>query len=138
MADAPEWARIAGEALSFITGVEIAYEDLEGEWPEGFEAGPTENPEDEDVAMDPDEDLPWPDPKRIETWWKANAGRFASGTRYLVGAPISETQCQQVLRTGMQRQRTAAALELALMYPAAPLFETRAPGFRQQQLLVGS
>jgi hypothetical protein len=40
-----------------ITGVDIAYEDLEGEWPEGFEAGPTENPENENVAMDPDEDL---------------------------------------------------------------------------------
>ena len=26
-----------------ITGVDITYEDLEGEWPEGFEAGPTEN-----------------------------------------------------------------------------------------------
>jgi hypothetical protein len=40
-----------------ITGVDIAYEDLEGVWPEGFEAGPTENPENENVAMDPDEDL---------------------------------------------------------------------------------
>ena len=41
-----------------ITGVDIAYEDLEGAWPEGFVAGPTEDPEDENVAMDPDEDLP--------------------------------------------------------------------------------
>lgn len=45
-----------------ITIVDIAYDDLEGEWPEGFEAGPTENSEDEDVAMDPDEDLPCAEP----------------------------------------------------------------------------
>jgi hypothetical protein len=32
----------------------------------------------------------------------------------------------------MQRQRNAAALELALMDPKAVLFETRAPGFWQQ------
>ena len=54
----PPVARVAGEAFSMITGVDLAYEDLEGEWPEGFTAGPTEDPEDEDVAMDPDEDLP--------------------------------------------------------------------------------
>ena len=41
-------------------GVDLAYQDLEGDWPEGFHAGPTENREDEDIAMDPDEDLPWP------------------------------------------------------------------------------
>ena len=36
----PELARPAGEAFSMITGVDLAYDDLEGEWPEGFEAGP--------------------------------------------------------------------------------------------------
>ena len=55
--EVPELARVAGEAFTMITGVDIAYEDLEGEWPEDFEAGPTESPEDEDVEMDPDEDL---------------------------------------------------------------------------------
>jgi hypothetical protein len=40
-----------------------------------------------------------------------------------------------VLRSGYQRQRIAAALELALMRPDRPLFERRAPAFRQQALL---
>ena len=57
----PEVSRVAGEAISMITGVDLAYDDLDGEWPEGFESGPAENPEDEDVAMDSDEDLPWPE-----------------------------------------------------------------------------
>src|SRR5207237_4946666 len=56
----PELARVAGEAFTMIPGVDIAYEHLEAEWPEGFEAGPTEDPEDENVDMDPDENLPWP------------------------------------------------------------------------------
>lgn len=131
----PEAARVAGEAFSMITGVDLAYDDLDGEWPDGFEAGPTENPEDEDVAMDADEDLPWPAPELIERWWSTNANRFAAGRRYLCGKPISATHCRDVLVTGYQRQRIAAALELALMQPAAPLFETRAPGFRQQRML---
>ena len=58
----PAIARVAGEAFSMITGVDLAYEDLSGDKPEGFEAGPTEDPEDENVAMDPDENLPWPVP----------------------------------------------------------------------------
>jgi uncharacterized protein (TIGR02270 family) len=135
MMEVPDLARVAGESFTMITGVDLAYEDLEGEWPEGFEAGPTENPEDEDVEMDPDEDLPWPDPKLIADWWNKNKNNFRNGTRYLFGKPISSDQCQHVLRHGYQRQRAAAALELAIMQPGQPLFEVRAPGFRQKQIL---
>jgi uncharacterized protein (TIGR02270 family) len=131
----PPLARVAGEAFTMITGVDIPYEDLEGEWPEGFEAGPTENPEDDNVEMDPDENLPWPNPALIESCWAKNKGRFRTGTRYLVGQPIAYDHLQQVLRTGYQRQRAAAAIELAMLKPGQPLFEVRAPGFRQQEML---
>lgn len=129
----PPLARVAGEAFTMITGVDIAYEDLEGEWPEGFEAGPTESPEDEDVEMDTDEDLPWPNPELILGWWSKNKSAFRNGTRYLLGQPISPENLQQVLRTG--RQRAVAAIELAMIKPGQPLFEVRAPGFRQKQIL---
>ena len=36
-----------------MTGVDLVDEALEGAWPEGFEAGPTEDPEDEDVDILP-------------------------------------------------------------------------------------
>ena len=75
----PKLARVAGESFSLITGANIAYEDLDGEKPEGFEAGPTENPEDENVAMDSDLNLPWPDPALIQKWWKCPPGRFRQG-----------------------------------------------------------
>ncbi|VAX06617.1 FOG: HEAT repeat [hydrothermal vent metagenome] len=132
----PELARVAGESFSMITGVDIAYDDLEGEWPDGFEAGPTENPQDEDVAMDPDEDLPWPEPSLIRSWWQENSKHFRPGTRYLCGQPISVEYCQKVLRDGYQRQRRAATLELALLQADAPLFNTSAPGFLQQNWLA--
>ncbi|EAR22488.1 TIGR02270 family protein [Nitrococcus mobilis] len=131
----PELARVAGESFAMITGVDLAYEDLEGEWPKGFEGGPTEDAEDENVTLDADEDLPWPEPRLIADWWSRSHGSFRSGQRYLVGKPIGVEHLEWVLRYGMQRQREAAALELKLLHPAEPLFETRAPGFRQQQML---
>lgn len=133
--EVPKLAKIAGESFSFITGVDIAYEDLEGKLPKDFAPGPTENPEDEDVAMDADEDFPCPDPLLIGRWWKQRQQDFLPGQRYLSGKPANEPQCQSVLRSGKQRQRQAAALELALMQPATPLFETRDIGKRQQQWL---
>jgi len=131
----PEHARVAGEAFSVITGIDLAYDDLDTDWPEGFEAGPTEEPEDENVELDADEDLPWPDQALIQEWWNRNGGAFQQGQRYLCGEIISEANCRRVLIEGFQRQRIAAALELALMNPDEPLFEWRAPGFRQQEWL---
>jgi uncharacterized protein (TIGR02270 family) len=128
-------ARVAGEAFTMITGVDIAYEDLDTDKPEGFESGPTENPEDDNVEMDPDERLPWPDANLIAKWWEKHANEFQPGARHLLGKPITIDWMQQVLRVGRQRQRAAAALELAIMQPGVPLFEVRAPGFRQQELL---
>lgn len=111
-----------------ITGADLAYDDLETDRPEGVESGPNENPEDEDVALDPDEDLPWPAPELIARWWQAHAARFADPQRYLCGQPVTEAHCRDVLSTGFQRQRRAAALELALMRADRPLFECRAAG----------
>jgi len=85
--------------------------------------------------MDLDEDLLWPNPEPIRAWWDAKSGRFHAATRYLVGEPVSAAQCHRVLEAGSQRQRKAAVLELTLLRPGTPLFETRAPGFRQQQCL---
>jgi uncharacterized protein (TIGR02270 family) len=130
-----EHARVAGEAFTTMTGVDLAYDDLERDWPEGFEAGPTENPEDEDVAMDPDEDLPWPHTDLIASWWQQNGGRFTPGGRYLLGQPITPESLVHALRTGKQRQRAAAALEIAFRRPGKPLFEVRARGDRQRRQL---
>ena len=133
--ETPELARVAGEALAMITGVDLAYQGLEGDWPEGFEAGPSENPDDDDIAMDADEDLPWPAPDLVKAWWAENQGNFEAGTRHLCGQPLTAERCRAILATGFQRQRNAAALELALLEPGKPLFETRAPGLRQQEAL---
>ncbi|SRR6266568_18792 len=128
-------ARLAGEAFTFITGVDLAYQGLERKPPEDFNAGPTEDPKDENVEMDPDDNLPWPEPALVQKWWDKNRGQFQNGTRYLLGKPMTIEWLKTVLRDGRQRQRAAAALELAIRQPGTPLFNVKAPGFRQIQLL---
>lgn len=128
-------ARVAGEAFSSITGAELSAAALSAERPDGFESGPTDDPDDDDVAMDPDENLPWPRQAAVHAWWAQHHDSFASGTRYLMGRPITPDGLRYVLARGTQRQRAAAALELVLLYPGQPLFEVRARADHQQHAL---
>lgn len=128
-------ARIAGETFSMITGVHLSYDKLSLRPPENSGAGPTEDPTDPHVALDVDENLYWPDPEAVAKWWHGQKKKFTDGKRYLLGKPIEAPWLHEVLRIGRQRQRSAAALELAIAQPGKPLFEVRAPGFRQQQTL---
>jgi uncharacterized protein (TIGR02270 family) len=129
-------ARLAAEAFSLITGVDMTALNLEGSPPEDFHSGPTDDPDDENVDMDPDDGLPWPDPDKVEKWWTANAHRFQKGVRYFMGAPVTREHCIHVLKTGYQRQRILAAHYLCLLEPGTPLFNTSAPAWRQQRLLA--
>ena len=133
--EVPELAQVAGESFASITGVDIEYEDLDGDQAEDVEIGPNDDPKDENVSMDQYEDLPNPDPDLIQQWWDSHKQHFESGKRYLVGKEISEQTLTSVLLEGNQRQRAAAAIEFVIMKPGTPLFETRVPAKRQQRQL---
>jgi len=131
----PALSRAAGEAFTMITGVDLAASHLDRENPAGFESSPNDDPEDEDVELDPDEFLPWPKEGAVAEWLNRNLSSFQAGSRYLAGQPINPAWLHELLRKGNQRQRAAAALELSGIQSGEPIFETRAPGFRQIQLL---
>lgn len=132
----PTLARVAGEALSLITGADLAALDLEGAAPAGPASGPNDDPADDDVSLDEDESLPWPDTERLTAWWQVNATRFAAGTRHFVGQALSPAQATAVLSTGMQRQRVLAADHLMMLQSGSRRFNTAAPSHRQQRLLA--
>lgn len=134
--ESTEMVRLAGEAFSLITGVDLGSPALEGVRPQGFQSGPNEDPSDSNVDMDPDEGLPWPDVDKVQTWWEANKSRFTPGQRYFMGAPVTREHCIEVLKTGYQRQRILAAHYLCLLEPGTRLFNTSAPAWRQQRLLA--
>ena len=134
MSDLPH-ARVAGEAFSLITGADLALLDLELQDLPDFDAGPNDDPEDSNVVMDPDENLPWPDPQLIAAWWQAHGGDFQAGVGYVLGLQQSESSFQQALARGQQRQRIAAAYGIARFRPTEVLFPTSAPAWRQKRLL---
>ncbi|MBR0661568.1 TIGR02270 family protein [Neoroseomonas oryzicola] len=129
-------SRVAGEAVAMITGLDIAYLDMDRDPPEGFEAGPNDDPADENVALDEDEWLPWPDPRKIGAWWGRNAKRFPAGTAFFLGEPKQSANWLGALSDAFQRQRLAAAMELAIRQPGQPMFEARARGRLQRQQLA--
>ena len=131
-------ARVAGEAFSMITGVDLAYDDLDQDMPEGFVSGPTEDAADENVALDPDENLPWPNPQLAAGWWSTHRTQFEPGRRYLCGREITVDSLCDILREGMQRQRAAAALELGLLHPQHPAVRGPRPRADWQQAALSS
>ena len=133
----PAHARIAAEALCLITGVDLDGARLAGPRPASAPIGPSDDAADDGVALDADEDLPWPDVTKLAAWWQANGARFgASTTRLFAGAPPTVAHCSTLLRSGTQRQRATAALHRTLLVPGTPLFNVAAPAWRQQRLLV--
>lgn len=123
--DDPALARVAGEAISTITGADLIYLDLQRD--------PTETA----VPLPAGDDaLPEPDPARLSAWWREVQQAFVAGGRHLCGQPLSAASASGVLRSGFQRQRAAAALELCLLAGPAALFPTRARADRQARWLA--
>lgn len=132
----PKLACLAGESFSMITGLDLAYLDLELRDTPAPPPGPNDDPADDNVAIDEDDSLPWPDVVKLREWWQANQGNFAQGQRYFMGEVLSLEQCAEVLKNGFQRQRIAAAEHRMLLSPGTPLFNTSQPVSRQHRQLA--
>ncbi|MEP7124247.1 MAG: TIGR02270 family protein [Byssovorax sp.] len=132
----PALARVAGASFSLITGVDLRKERLFGDPPEGASFGPNDDPDDENVALDPDEHLVWPAPGKVAERWHRIQRSLPAGQRHLLGQVVGHPGwLHRVLASGSQTERAAAALEIALHAPGHPLFEVRAPGFQQRETL---
>ncbi|HEX3135687.1 MAG TPA: hypothetical protein VHX44_19145 [Planctomycetota bacterium] len=61
----PALARLAGAAFARITGVDLEDAGLTTRPPKDLQRGPTDDPADENVALDPDESLPVPNVAKV-------------------------------------------------------------------------
>jgi HEAT repeat protein len=120
----PKPARVAGDALSMISGADLDYLGLKQDPPEDYEE-----------TLSEDAGLPWPDHKKVLTWWDAHRGELASGQRYLAGRPASASSAVEVLRLGYQRQRQAAAIYLLTLSESRSLFAVADRSDRQRRRL---
>ena len=122
----PRLARLAGETFSMVTGADLVGLQATSEPLEGWMAGPSDDPADDNVALDQDEYLPWPDAQTVAELWRRNGHNFIVGQRYFSGRPLTLEVLKERLVNGTQRQRHAAALELALVDSQSRLANTRA------------
>lgn len=117
----PLLARLAGEAFATLTGRDLARDGLALECaPVSFDVLDAQDP---DVIFE-DEKLPWPDPDAVAQAWRRSAAAYRPGERYFLGRCITPEHLRGVIDRGHQRQRHAAALELALHELALPLPNT--------------
>lgn len=113
----PKYARIAGEAFSKITGADLEQLQATKPPPEARVGDPNDDANDTNIALDDDEYLPWPEPSKVAMLWQRHGQHFIVGRRYFCGRPLALEVLKDRLNNGFQRQRHAAALELALMDP---------------------
>lgn len=117
----PRYARLAGEGFSLLTGIDLEKRELIIDVPDITEFQSASNEDAESVELDEDENLPWPNTDKLAAIWQKYGGSFVAGQRYLMGKTINSEGLKSILLHGCQRQRHAAALELALLDVRQPL-----------------
>jgi uncharacterized protein (TIGR02270 family) len=120
--DDPEYGRVAGEAISTITGADLAFLNLTADAPDDAETLPE------------DSELPLPNAAAVREWWTQHRPDFVGGRRHLCGVPVTAAGARHVLVNGYQRQRAAAALELAY-HSESGVFRVDARGDWQRRAL---
>ncbi len=125
------FSRLAAESFVFITGFDIEQCQLEGDIPAHLEVTPNESLDDDNVLIDEDENLPWPDYEKVSAFWMTNGSRFIAGKRYFLGDAITPETLTNKIINAHQRQRHAAAIDLALCDSSTPLQNTRARQYGQ-------
>lgn len=124
----PIQARIAGLSFSLMTGIDLEASSFSKDVVIEFEDNP--EGEIEDDAESEDSELAWPDPIRIRSFWDKNVASFEPHTRYFMGQPVEAENLQSVLNTGNQRQRSDAALKLAVLESDTILHNTAVPSVK--------
>jgi len=116
-------ARLAGQSFTTITGIELDKYGLAAPPPDQTSI-PNDNSQDSFVGTDPDEHLPWPHAEKVAALWRNHGQHFLVGRRYFLGKAVTPEWLRNRIAEGTQRQRHAAALELALIDAQSRLINT--------------
>ncbi len=117
-------AKLAGEAFSFITGADLVKLELTKDQPIAHPM--QENIEDDEMELDEDENLPYPNQNKVAALWRNHGQNFLIGRRYFIGKTVTSDWLKSILSNGTQRQRHAAAIELAISDNTLQFFNSRA------------
>ena len=132
-----EFAPLAAEALSMITGVNIDDEDLsllevefedeekQQEYEELAEETFHQRYNRDNQTQSYELDLPYPDIEKVKTWWQQQQANYQTDTRYLAGKKLDQTGLEYVFNYGNQQQRKYATLHLKRLNPNIPMQSIR-------------
>lgn len=141
--DDPDLSRLAGESFCWITGADLAAQNLDArpapEHAPDIEHDTDDSTDDETAALGEDDDLPWPDVARIRAWWATQStmhAAAASHQRLFEGQPPSGAHATDILRHGTQRRRAQAARWICVLSPGEHLFPVASPTPRQRRWLA--
>jgi len=126
----PLYAKLAAESFAYITGVDFDNNKLSITEPDNYPVIPSDDIYDDIVGLDDDENLAYPDSDKVASIWQKYGQKFIVGKRYFMGELITSEVLKVKLQNGTQRQRHAAALELAINENGMPLMNTRAKALK--------
>lgn len=136
----PTVTQIAGEAFSFITGIDLEVQKLILEdIPDLENQLPDDGAQNQLLDVSEDQYLPFPNAAKIAAVWQKYQHRFKPGCRYIVGHLIDNSveflEClKNSYANASMRQRQQMALELALQESGRPLVR---PGMRIMEEVRG-
>ena len=130
-------ARVAGEALSLITGVDLAAsEPKSAPVPPRAMMTSVKKPPKAIQVLTPTRASPGPTLTASGHGGSPTSGRLPVGQSSFLGAAVSANACADVLRHGLQRHRIVAAIRLKLLQPERAMFNVCAPAKRQLRQLA--
>jgi uncharacterized protein (TIGR02270 family) len=138
----PALARVAGEAFTSLTGIDLYEHELDDTATAPAEVESVDDAVDGDDVTemesvdDRDDHLTVPSAEKVEGWWAQHGDEFQRGQRHLAGRVANVAALRDVLLRSPQPLRAAAALQLALNEPDAPYFDVKGRATFQRQLLA--
>jgi len=119
----PSLSRLAGEAFTVITGIDLQENKLALEELPNLDEILPENGENDFLECSGDEYLAFPDVNKVAAVWQKYQHRFISSRRYFLGHEITSveninTSLSRIFLNATQRHRRMAALELAILDPS--------------------
>jgi uncharacterized protein (TIGR02270 family) len=133
MLDDKKVAPLAAEAISAITGLDIA-KRVAGPPTRWNPAGPDEEAE----ALAPEADLPKPKPDVLREWWRREGKKLDRNVRYLRGRPWTAALLLKELEVGPARRRAGLALDAAVRSSGAHCLVVDALTRRQREELAAA
>ena len=120
-------------ARAELTSIEViaSVGSITIEPPEDITVVPSDD-DNEDVSLDEDEHLPFPDVNKINHTWLRYRDRYKAGSRYILGIEVAKNnpatiaKLNNALKQIPQRQRASVALTLALLDPQSPYVNVKA------------